>query len=112
MAATTASPALPEREPHPRPLRGGEELLFGSNSQHRGHPELRAWRYLNYDPVDVSYVPDDDGQWVQIVSLIRWSGLFFPQPEFGGVQLIRQHERGARRVPVEDALRHGRVDSA
>src|SRR6185369_5919620 len=36
-----------------------------------------------------------DGQWVQIVSLIRWSGLFFPQPEFGGVQLIRQHERSA-----------------
>jgi hypothetical protein len=55
---------------------------------------LGPWRYLNYDPADVSYVPDDDGHWVQIVSLIRWSGLFFPQPEFGGVQLIRQHEGG------------------
>ena len=33
----------------------------------------------------------DEGKWVQIVSLIRWKGFFFPYPTFGGVMVI---ERG------------------
>ena len=50
------------------------------------------WRLLNTQPDGVIYTTDDDGEWVQIVPLIRWRGLFFPRPEFGGVQLIRQGE--------------------
>ena len=95
VAATTASPRFQSENRIPVHFETGEELLFGSNSRTAVIRSFGLWRYLNYDPVDVSYVPDDDGQWVQIVSLIRWSGLFFPQPEFGGVQLIRQHEGGA-----------------
>ena len=34
---------------------------------------------------------NDKGKWVQIVSLIRWKGFFFPYPTFGGVMVI---ERG------------------
>jgi len=53
---------------------------------------FNIWRYLNYEPADVLYFTDDDGEWVQVVPLIRWRGLLFPRPEFGGVQIIRQME--------------------
>ena len=33
---------------------------------------------------------DDAGKWVQVVTLIKWKGVFFPWPEFGGVQVIKQ----------------------
>ena len=71
VAATTASPRFQSENRIPVHFETGEELLFGSNSRTAVIRSFGLWRYLNYDPVDVSYVPDDDGQWVQIVSLIR-----------------------------------------
>src|SRR5262249_45004304 len=48
------------------------------------------WRALNYEPGNVLYMPDDSGQMVQVVTLVKWVGLIFPWPEFGGVQVIPQ----------------------
>ena len=31
---------------------------------------------------------DDTGTWVQVVSLIKWKGFFFPYPSYGGVMVI------------------------
>ncbi len=70
----------------------GENLLFGRNAYTAVIGSFGLWRYLNYEPADVVYIKDDRGEWVQIVSLIRWRGVFFPQPEFGGVYVVTQME--------------------
>ncbi|MBX4205351.1 MAG: hypothetical protein KW788_04185 [Candidatus Doudnabacteria bacterium] len=70
----------------------GENMLLGKSSHAATVKTFGLWRFLNYEPGEVKYIKDDSGQWVQVVSLIRWSGLLFPRPEFGGVQLIRQQE--------------------
>lgn len=70
----------------------GENLMLWHNT---GLNVVRAFgilRYLNYEPCDVIYVQESKGNWLQVVPLIRWRGLFFPRPEFGGVQLVRQAE--------------------
>ena len=35
---------------------------------------------------------NDEGEWVQVVSLINWKGFFFPYPTFGGVVVIQPGE--------------------
>lgn len=51
------------------------------------------WRFLHYQPQGVTYLKDDRGRWVQVVKLVRWTGILFPKPEFGGVQIITEgHE--------------------
>jgi hypothetical protein len=43
---------------------------------------------LNYEPSDTFYMKNDENDWVQVVSLIKWKGFFFPYPTFGGVMII------------------------
>lgn len=40
------------------------------------------------EPSQVYYMKNDKGNWVQVVSLIKWKGFFFPYPTFGGVMVI------------------------
>ena len=68
----------------------GENLLLSRNSRTATIKKFGLWRYLNYEPADIMHVPDDSGNMVQVVALIRWKGFFFPRPEFGGIQLIGQ----------------------
>src|SRR5690606_37616834 len=68
----------------------GEELLLWNSSRVNVIRSFGLWRFLNYEPADVKYFTDDSGKWVQAVSLVKWKGIFFPRPEFGGVQIIRQ----------------------
>lgn len=68
----------------------GENLYFGHNIYTAVRRSFGLWRYLNYEPDSVVYVKNDNNQWVQVVTLIRWKGLFFSWPEFGGVQVIEQ----------------------
>lgn len=51
-----------------------------------------GWRYFNYEPSDVIFVKNDEGEFVQVVSLIRWRGFIFPRREFGGVVVISQRK--------------------
>ncbi len=68
----------------------GENFYFGHNIYTSVRRSFGPWRYLNYEPDSVIYVKDDSNQWVQVVTLIRWRGILFPWPEFGGVQVIEQ----------------------
>jgi len=68
----------------------GENLLLSKNTHTATIRAFGLRRYLSYEPSDVKYVTNDSGEWVQIVSLVRWRGILFPRPEFGGVQVIRQ----------------------
>lgn len=68
----------------------GERLALDHNSYNCVVRTFGPWGIFNYEPSNVIYLKDDKGVWVQVVSLIRWTGIIFPRPEFGGVQLIRQ----------------------
>lgn len=68
----------------------GEGLAIVRNVDSAVIRSLGPWRFLSYEPADVKYLQDDAGQWVQVVSLVRWRGFFAPWPDFGGVVLIHQ----------------------
>lgn len=90
VSATAPSPSFAKEHRLPVDFQVSENLLYGRNSHINTIRTFGLWRFLNYEPADVIYFPDEQGEWVQVVSLVRWRGLFFPRPEFGGVQLIRQ----------------------
>ncbi|MBT8286486.1 MAG: hypothetical protein HKN00_09220 [Flavobacteriaceae bacterium] len=66
----------------------GESLKWSRNTYNAVVQRLNPWKYLNYEPGDVFYMKNDSGEWVQVVSLVKWKGFFFPYPAFGGVMVI------------------------
>lgn len=70
----------------------GEDLIGNRNTATAVIRSFGLRRFLNYQPDGVIYTTNHKGQWLQLVPLIRWRGIFFPRPEFGGVQVIRQRE--------------------
>lgn len=68
----------------------GESLLLSSDAETAAIRSLDPLRFFNYEPAGVRYVPDDSGEIVEVISLIRWEGFLFPYPEFGGVLIVRQ----------------------
>jgi hypothetical protein len=68
----------------------GEHLLWGRNSDVCATRSFSFEKYLNYEPSGMVYMPDASGKWIGVISLIRWEGIFFPQPVFGGVIIVRQ----------------------
>ncbi len=87
---STPSPSFSQDSRETVRFETGENLFLGKNSLTNAVKTFGPWKFLNYEPADVRYVKDAKGQWVQLVSLIRWKGILFPRPEFGGVVLIRQ----------------------
>ncbi|MDO8669260.1 MAG: hypothetical protein Q7K65_03120 [Candidatus Buchananbacteria bacterium] len=70
----------------------GDNLRLSHNTNTAVIKRFGPWKFFNYEPSDIIYITDDNGEWVQVVSLIRWKGIFFPMPEFGGVVVIRQEK--------------------
>ncbi len=66
----------------------GESLKFSRNTYNAVVQRFDLWKLLNYEPSDVFYLKNDLGQWVEVVSLIKWKGFFFPYPTFAGVMII------------------------
>lgn len=66
----------------------GESLSFSRNTYNAVVQRFNPWRYINYEPSEVFFMKNDENQWVQVVSLIKWKGFFFPYPTFGGVMII------------------------
>lgn len=66
----------------------GESLKFSRNTYNAVVQRFNPWMLFNYEPSDTFYMKNDTGQWVQVVSLIKWKGFFFPYPTFGGVMVI------------------------
>jgi len=71
-----------------------ENFLLGKNTRVSVIRTLGPLRFFSYVPIDSRYIPDDSGEMVQIVPLLRYRGIFFPRPEFGGVCIIRQSPGG------------------
>ncbi|MCA0132652.1 hypothetical protein [Winogradskyella alexanderae] len=66
----------------------GESLMFSRNTYNAVVQRFNPWMLFNYEPSDTFYMKNDDDEWVQVVSLIKWKGFFFPYPTFGGVMII------------------------
>ncbi len=94
VSATSLSPSFSFENRSTVSFPVGEKLLLGKNAHVSTIRSFGLRRFLSYSPADVKYVKDDQGNWVELVALVRWRGLFFPQPEFGGVQVIRQSSGG------------------
>lgn len=84
------SPDFSRRHPTKVHFTVGENLYFSRNTETCARRAFGPWRSFNYEPAEVFYMQDDSGKWVQAVSLIKWAGLLFPWPEFGGVQVIEE----------------------
>lgn len=72
----------------------GEFLLFSKNVETATCKRFGFFKYMNYEPADVIFLRNDEGNWVQVVSLIRWKGFLFPRPVFGGVMIHEQKGKG------------------
>ena len=70
----------------------GESLAFSRNTYNAVVQRFNPWQLLTMEPDQVFYMKNDEGKWVQVVSLIRWKGFFFPYPVFGGVMVIESGE--------------------
>ena len=66
----------------------GESLALSRNTYNAVVQRFNFFQLFTLEPSDVFYMKNDDGTWVQVVSLIKWKGFFFPYPTYGGVMVI------------------------
>jgi hypothetical protein len=66
----------------------GESLAFSRNTYNAVVQRFDFFKLFTHEPSDVFFMKDDSGKWVQVVSLIKWKGFFFPYPTYGGVMVI------------------------
>ncbi len=66
----------------------GESLAFSRNTYNAVVQRFNLFQLFTMEPSDVFYMKNDEGKWVQVVSLIKWKGFFFPYPTYGGVMII------------------------
>lgn len=70
----------------------GESMAFSRNTYNAVVQRFNLLQLFTMEPSDVFYMKNDEGRWVQVVSLIRWKGFFFPYPTYGGVMIIEPGE--------------------
>lgn len=66
----------------------GESLAFSRNTYNAVVQRFSIFQLFTLEPSDVFYMKNDEGNWVQVVSLIKWKGFFFPYPTYGGVMVV------------------------
>lgn len=74
----------------------GESLKFSRNTYNAVVQRFDVLKLFTMEPSDTFYMKNDTGQWVQVVSLIKWKGFLFPYPTFGGVMIIESGEHNAK----------------
>ncbi len=92
VSSTTPFPRFSNENRIPVTFSIGESLKFSRNTYNAVVQRFNPWMLLNYEPSDTFYMKNDTGQWVEVVSLIKWKGFFFPYPTFGGVMIIENGE--------------------
>jgi hypothetical protein len=88
VSSTTPFPRFSNENRIPVTFSIGESLKFSRNTYNAVVQRLNPWMLFNYEPSDTYYMKNDKGAWVQVVSLIKWKGFFFPYPSFGGVMVV------------------------
>jgi hypothetical protein len=74
----------------------GESLAWSRNTYNAVVQKFSFFDLFCLEPDEVFYMKNDNGKWVQVVNLIRWKGIFFPYPTFGGVMVIEAGEHGTQ----------------
>lgn len=88
VSSTTPFPRFSNENRIPVTFSIGESLKFSRNTYNAVVQRFNPWMLFNYEPSDTFYMKNDNGDWVEVVSLIKWKGFFFPYPTFGGVMII------------------------
>ncbi|MCG1037002.1 hypothetical protein [Polaribacter sargassicola] len=88
VSSTTPFPRFSSENRIPVTFSIGESLKFSRNTYNAVVQRFNPWMLFNYEPGETFYMKNDQGSWVEVVSLIKWKGFFFPYPTFGGVMVI------------------------
>lgn len=88
VSSTSPSPRFSNENRIPATFSIGESLAFSRNTYNAVVQRFNPWQLFNYEPHEAYYMKNDQGNWVQVVSLIKWKGFFFPYPTFGGVMVL------------------------
>ncbi len=92
VSSTTPFPRFSSENRIPVTFSIGESLKFSRNTYNAVVQRFNPWMLFNYEPSDTYYMKNDADKWVQVVSLIKWTGFLFPYPTFGGVMVIDSGE--------------------
>jgi hypothetical protein len=92
VSSTTPFPRFSSENRIPVTFSIGESLKFSRNTYNAVVQRFNLWQLFNFEPSDTFYMKNDKGAWVQVVSLIKWKGFFFPYPSFGGVMVVDSGE--------------------
>ncbi|OIQ29094.1 MAG: hypothetical protein BM564_07750 [Bacteroidetes bacterium MedPE-SWsnd-G2] len=92
VSSTTPFPRFSSENRIPVTFSIGESLKFSRNTYNAVVQRFNFFELFTMEPSDTFYMKNDKGSWVEVVSIIKWKGFFFPYPTFGGVYII---ENGA-----------------
>lgn len=92
VASTTPFPRFSGENRIPVTFSIGESLAFSRNTYNAVVQRFNFLQLFTTEPSDVFYMKNDAGKWVEVISLIKWKGFFFPYPTYGGVMVIDSGE--------------------
>ncbi len=92
VSSTTPFPRFSNENRIPVTFSIGESLKFSRNTYNAVVQRFNFFQLFTMEPSDTFYMKNDTGQWVQVVSLVKWKGFLFPYPTFGGVMVIQNGE--------------------
>jgi|GEM_PF-3192656 len=70
----------------------GETMIGSRNTFTAIIRGFSPFKYFNYKPAEVKFMPNDEGEMVQVITLIRMKGGLYAHPTFGGVYIIKQYD--------------------
>ncbi len=92
VSSTTPFPRFSNENRIPVTFSIGESLKFSRNTYNAVVQRFNFFQLFTMEPSDTYYMKNDTGEWVEVVSLIKWKGFLFPYPTFGGVMVIENGE--------------------
>ena len=92
VSSTTPFPRFSNENRIPVTFSIGESLKFSRNTYNAVVQRFNFFQLFTLEPSDTFYMKNDTGQWVEVVSLIKWKGFLFPYPTFGGVMIVNNGE--------------------
>ncbi len=92
VSSTTPFPRFSNENRIPVTFSIGESLKFSRNTYNAVVQRFNFFQLFTLEPGDTFYMKNDSGKWVEVVSLIKWKGFFFPYPTFGGVMVVDNGE--------------------
>ncbi len=88
VSSTSPFPRFSDENRIPVTFSIGESLAFSRNTYNAVVQRFNIFQLFTLQPNEVFYMKNDNGKWVEVVSLIKWKGFFFPYPTYGGVMII------------------------